>query len=170
VRALDLTLGTKAKERHDVVKQLETVPGLGPSVALTTIAVFADVARFASAKHADSYSGLVPSTFQSGDRHAHGRITKRGSAELRTMLCEAAHHARRPTHPLNPHFARVALRRGHKAAVVAVAHRLCRILFAMLRDGSEFDPARIAVEEGHFTRGRRSASMRACTACSARRR
>jgi hypothetical protein len=67
------------------------------------------------------------------------------------MLCEAAHHARRPTHPLNPHFARVAARRGYKTAVVAVAHRLCRILFAMLRDGSDFDPARIGVEEGHFT-------------------
>ena len=69
-----------------------------------------------------------------GDRDAHGHITKRG------------------THPLNPHFARVAVRRGHKAAVVAVAHRLCPILFAMVRDGSEFDPARLGVEEGHFTR------------------
>jgi hypothetical protein len=29
-----------------------------------------------------------------------------------------------------------------------VAHRLCRILFAVLRNGSEFDPARIGVEEG----------------------
>jgi transposase len=148
VRALDLTLGTKAKERGDVVKRLETVPGVGPIVALTTIAVFAEVGRFSSAKHAASYSGLVPSTFQSGDRDTHGHITKRGSAERRTMLCEAAHHARRPMHPLNPHFARVAVRRGHKTDVVAVAHRLCRILFAMLRDGSEFDPARIGVEEG----------------------
>jgi len=51
-------------------------------------------------------------------------------------LCEAAHHARRPTHPLHPHFTRVCARGGYKTAVVAVAHRLCRILFAMLRDGS----------------------------------
>src|SRR5262245_3399853 len=89
VRALDLTLGTKAKERREVVKRLETVPGVGPIVALTTIAVFAEVGRFPSAKQAASYSGLVPSTFQSGDRDAHGRITKRGSAELRTMPCDS---------------------------------------------------------------------------------
>jgi hypothetical protein len=57
-----------------------------------------------------------------------------------------------PTHPLNPHFARVAVRRGYKTAVVGVAHRLCRILFALLRDGSDFDPARLGVEVGHFTR------------------
>ena len=36
--------------------------------------------------------------------------------------------------------------------VDAVAHRLCRILFAMLRDGSDFDMQRIGVEAGHFTR------------------
>ena len=134
------------------MKRLETVPGVGPIVALTAIAVFAEVSRFASAKHAASYAGLVPSTFQSGERDAHGHITKRGSAELRAMLCEAAHHARRPVHPLHPHFARVCARRGYKTAVVAVAHRLCRILFAMLRDGTDFSVIRVGVEEGNFKR------------------
>src|SRR5262249_39127702 len=108
VRALDLALGKTAQGMREVVRRLETVAGVGPIVALTAIAVFADVSRFESAKHAASYSGLVPSTFQSGDRDAHGHITKRGSAELRTMLCEAAHHARLSVHPLHPHFARVA--------------------------------------------------------------
>jgi transposase len=124
VRALDLTLGETAKTMRDVVRRLETVPGVGPIVALTAIAVFADVRRFESAKHAASYSGLVPSTFQSGDRDAHGHITKRGSAELRSMFCEAVHHARLTNHPLHPHFARAFVRGGYKKAVVAVAHRL----------------------------------------------
>jgi len=44
----------------------------------------------------------VPSTYHSGERDAYGRITKRGSGELRAMLCEAAHHASRLTHPLHP--------------------------------------------------------------------
>ena len=105
-----------------------------------------------SAKHAASYAGLVPSTDQSGDRDTHGHITKRGSAALRTMLCEAAHHAQRPNHPLHPYFVRLCAHRGYKMAVVAVAHRLCRILFALLRDGAEFDVAKLAVEEGVFRR------------------
>ena len=37
-------------------------------------------------------------------------------------------------------------------AVVAVAHRLCRILFAMLRDGTTFDVRKLGIEEGSFTR------------------
>jgi hypothetical protein len=36
--------------------------------------------------------------------------------------------------------------------VIAVAHRLCRILFAMWRDGRDFDVSRLAVERGPFAR------------------
>ena len=68
------------------------------------------------------------------------------------MLCEAAHHARRSAHPLHPHFARVCARRGYKTAVIAVAHRLCRILFAMLRNGTDFSVSRVGVEQGDFER------------------
>jgi transposase len=54
-------------------------------VASTAIAVFSTVGRFPDAKHAASYAWLVPSTYQWGEREAHGRITKRGSGELRAM-------------------------------------------------------------------------------------
>jgi hypothetical protein len=54
--------------------------------------------------------------------------------------------------PLHPYFARLCAQRGYTMAVVAVAHRLCRILFALLRDGQEFDVAKVGVEEGRFRR------------------
>ena len=84
--------------------RLKTVPSVGPIVALTAVAVFSDVCRFATAKQAASYAGLVPSTDQSGARDRHGKITKQGSAELRAMRCEAAHHAAHRNHPLNLYF------------------------------------------------------------------
>jgi transposase len=105
------------------------------------------VRRFASAKHVASYAGLVPSSYQSGACDRHGHITKRGSAELRTLLCEAAHHARRPSHPLHPFFMKLCARRGYKTAIVAVAHRLCRLLYALLRDEPDFQLRRFGVEE-----------------------
>ena len=122
--------------------RLETIPGFGLIVALTVIAVFGDVRRFVSAKHAASYGGLVPSSHDSAERVAHGRITRTGSTELRAMLCEAAHHARHPSHPLHRHFGRLCVRHGAKRAVVAIAHQLCRIAYAVLRDQVAFDPAR----------------------------
>jgi transposase len=94
----------------------------------------------------------VPSTYHSGEREAFGRITKRGSGELRTMLCEAAHHASRSTHPLHPYFATLCAKRGYKMATIAVAHRLARITFAMLRDGTDFDVGKLNIEEGPFER------------------
>ena len=68
------------------------------------------------------------------------------------MLCQAAHHANHANHPLHPYFAPLCARRGYKLAVIAVAHRVCRILFAMWRDGRDFDLSRLAVERGPFAR------------------
>jgi hypothetical protein len=68
------------------------------------------------------------------------------------MLCKAAHHASRPTHPLHPYFAILCGKRGYKVATIAVAHRLARITFAMLRDGTDFDVAKLNIEEGPFER------------------
>jgi transposase len=140
---LEAALAIHAQPMAAALTRLQTVPGVGPIVALTAIAAFADVTRFPSAKHAASYAGLVPSTHQSGACDRHGHITKRGSAELRAMLVEAAHHAARRAHPLHGVFTKLCVRRGYKPAIVAIAHRLCRILFALLRDESEFLPTRI---------------------------
>jgi Transposase and inactivated derivatives len=72
------------------IERLQSVPGVGPITAATFVAVVADPKRFQSSAHLASYAGLVPSTYDSGGRERHGRITRRGSAELRTMLVEAA--------------------------------------------------------------------------------
>jgi transposase len=152
ITALEGALRAQQEPLQPELDRLQTVPGVGPIVALTVLATFSDVTRFPSAKHAASYAGLVASTHQSGERDHHGRITKRGATELRAMLCEAAHHAGRPDHPLHPYFASLCVRRGYRMAIVAVAHRLCRILFAMLRRESDFDPGRLRIEEGPFER------------------
>ena len=152
IATLEAALAQHQVAFAEPLRHLQTIPGVGPIVATTAIAIFSDIGRFPDAKHAASYAGLVPATYQSGERDAHGRITKRGAAELRAMLCEAAHHASRPDHPLHPYFAQLCARRGYKMAVVAVAHRLCRIMFAMLRDTRDFDVAKLAVERGPFER------------------
>lgn len=154
VQLLDERLGDQAHGFSRPIELLRTIPGVGRIVALTVVAVYGDVSRFPSAKQAASYAGLVPTTHQSGDRDTHGHITKRGSSELRAMLCEAAQHARRKEHPLHPFFATVCAKRGYKVAVVSVAHRLARIIFGMLRDAKPFDERSAGVEYGPFTHNR----------------
>ena len=84
-------------------------------------------------------------------RRSDNRIDEGGlpSAAVRST---ADHGVAMRNHPLHPYFARLCAQRGYTMAVVAVAHRLCRILFALLRDGAEFDLAKLAVEEGPFRR------------------
>ena len=150
VTALETQLIEQSELFQDDFKRLQSVPGVGPIVALTAIAAFSDVHRFPTARHAASYAGLVPSTSQSGARDWHGHITRRGSTELRAMLVESAHHSFRKSHPLNPYFRKLTATRGHKMAVVSIAHRLCRILYAMLRDQTDFDIRKLAIEFGPF--------------------
>ena len=136
--------------REDL-ERLKAVPGVGEIVALTAIAVFSDATRFPSAKHASSYAGLVPQTYQSGETNRQGHITRTGSPELRAMLVQAAHTARRQSSPLNPFLRNLTLRVGTRRAVIAVAHRLCRVLYAMLRDKTAFDSSKLKAHEPRAT-------------------
>lgn len=132
---------------REELERLRTVPGVGEIVALTAIAVFSDATRFPSAKHAASYAGLVPQTYQSGETDRQGHITRTGSPELRAMLVQAAHTARRQDSPLHPFLRDLSLRLGTRRAVIAVAHRLCRVLYAMLRDKTIFDASKLRAHE-----------------------
>ena len=129
------------------VERLKTIPGVGDIVALTAIAVLSDATRFPSAKHAASYAGLVPQTWQSGDMDRQGHITKAGSGELRAMLVQAVHTARRQSSPLNPLLKSLIHRVGPRRAVIALAHRLCRVMWAMLKNKTSFDASKIKVNE-----------------------
>ncbi len=144
--SLEEELAALQEPYADKLKLLQTLPGVGPVVSLTIVSALSDVTRFRSAKQVASYAGVVPSTFQTGAREHHGHITKRGSPELRAMLCEAAHHARRASNPFNPYFTKVCAKRGYKIAVTATAHRLLRIAWSMLRKSEPFDESRLGVE------------------------
>jgi hypothetical protein len=61
------------------------------------------------------------------------------------MLCEAAQHAARRQNPLNPYWARICTKQGYKKAVVAIAHRLARILYQMWRKRESFDVTKLNV-------------------------
>lgn len=135
-----------AEEFAQEMELLTEVPGVGLIVAAAFVAAVGDAGRFADSAHAASYLGLVPSTYDSGGSERHGRITKQGNPYARAMLCEAAQHASRAKNPFNAHFAKLCATRGRKRALVAVAHRLARVMFRMLRTGKRFDVKKLGVE------------------------
>jgi transposase len=124
-----------------VVQRLRTVPGVGPVVALTFRAFIDRVDRFAQAGQVSAAIGLVPREASSAERRQRGHISKAGPRELRSLLVQAAWVCWR--HPgsltLQAWVERLAQKRGRRIAVVALARRLSRILFAIWRDGTVFD-------------------------------
>jgi transposase len=133
----------QAAKQDAIATQLMTAPGVGAVVALTYRAVLDDVARFGrDAGRASAFIGLVPSENSSADRRHRGRITKTGPKELRALLVQASWVIWRGRSDAGVELRRwahaLAERRGRRIAVVALARRLSRILFAMWRDAQNF--------------------------------
>jgi len=145
IAAIDARLATAAAA-DPVVERLQTVPGVGPIVALTFRAFVDDVTRFASASQVSAALGLVPREDSSAERRHRGHITKAGPSELRSLLVQASWACWRSAAAgtLRAWVDRLASRRGKRIAVVALARRLSRILFAVWRDGTRFRATTVA--------------------------
>lgn len=132
---------TAVAQADPIVRRLQTAPGIGPITGLTFRAVLDDVGRFADARSVAAYLGLVPTEDSSGARHRKGAITKAGPTGLRTLLVQASWtvwRQKRARGALHAWVDRLAARRGKRVAVVALARRLGRILYAMWRDGQDY--------------------------------
>lgn len=124
-----------------VVRRLLTVPGIGPITAVTYRATLDTWERFGDAGAATAFLGLVPREDSSGTRHRKGAITKAGPGPVRALLVQAAWvvwRQRQGRAALHAWVERLAARRGKRIAVVALARRLARILYAIWRDETEY--------------------------------
>jgi transposase len=91
-----------------------------------------DMTRFPTAGHLASWAGLCPGNNESAGKHFSGK-TRKGSRWLRTTLSQAANAAARSKGTyLAAHYARIKGRRGHKRAIVAVAHSILVIAWHLL--------------------------------------
>lgn len=142
IRAADRWVETTAAG-DATTQQLMTVPGVGAVTALTYAATVETPTRFGGdAARVSAYLGLVPREYSSGERQHRGHITKAGPPTIRSLLVQAAWSVWiRPGvagATLHAWVTRLAARRGRRVAIVALARRLGRILFAVWRDNVPF--------------------------------
>ena len=114
---------------------LTTIPGVGKLTAVALVAFLTPIERFRSADEVSSYVGLVPSTYQSGEHLYHGRLKKDSNGMLRTILVEASwtHRQRCKSGAVAKIAKRVSRRAGRGKGSIAAAHKLLKIVFAMLK-------------------------------------
>src|SRR4029077_10512983 len=102
-----------------------------------------------------SYWGLVPREYSSGEQQQRGRVMRSAHPYVQALLVQAAWRVCRSTDPrvaaLRTWAQTIAARRGKKIAMVALARRLARILYAMWRDEIDYQPTRIRPSRGPTT-------------------
>jgi transposase len=143
INLADRELAATAKA-DPIARRLMTVPGVGPSTSIRFIAALDEISRFRGAHAVESYLGLVPGEHSSSERKRRTSITKAGPTALRWCLVQAAWATRRARRqdPMHRWAEAIEKRRGARVAVLALARKLVGILYAIWRDGTEYDPQR----------------------------
>jgi transposase len=126
--------------------------GIGPVTASALAASVGDFRQFKTGAQFGAWLGLVPSQNSSGGKASLGRITKRGDDYLRTLLIQGAKSAVMTAHRrqdrISQWLVQLAARVGWQKAVVAMANKNARILWAVLAKGRRFDADHVSVKPG----------------------
>lgn len=128
---------------HPGVALLMTIPGVGPRTAEAFVAYVDRPERFKRINRVPSYFGIVPSQDASAGVNRLGHITKQGPATARKLLVEASWQMIRHDPATRVVFDRLVAGKPErrKTALVAIAHRLVRIMHAMLKTGEVYRPS-----------------------------
>ena len=120
-------------------KFLKTVPGIGEILALTIMLETGDIGRFASVGNYASYCRCVGSQkISNGKRKGKGN-TKNGNKYLAWAFVEAAHFAIQHNSKIKSFYQRKKAKTKIVVAIKAVAHKLCRACFYIMRDRVAFN-------------------------------
>jgi transposase len=147
INALDAEFTTRAREDADA-RRLTSIPGIGVLNATALTAAIGTGETFTRGRDFAAWVGLVPRQVTTGGKPRLLGISKRGNKYLRKLLIHGARAAlpalASSGTPLG-HWLRALMQRVHKnVAVVALANKLARIAWAVLRRGVAFDAAAAA--------------------------
>jgi transposase len=139
-----LLAGLATWERQLVL--LQTLPGVDRvGAAMLLVEIGTDMASFSSAEKLASWVGICPGHNESAGKRKSGK-TRTGNAWVRRLLCEFAQAAARSRCGLKEKFKALSLRKGHKKAIVALAHKMLRIIFAMLKNHTPYQDQAVDYE------------------------
>lgn len=127
--------------QEEIYKLLLTMTGCGPLTAATIIAETGNIDRFMNADRYVSYTGSSPRNKRSGSSvETMGKISKKGSRYLRHAIYMVAEFARRHNPVLKSQFERIknGNKKRHKLATVAVANKIARYIYSILKYKSSF--------------------------------
>ncbi|MGA5261417.1 transposase, partial [Streptomyces griseoincarnatus] len=127
-------------EAHPLSPVLTSMPGIGVRTAAVLLTTVGDGSSFPSAAHLASYAGLAPTTRQSGTS-IHGEHAPRGgNRQLKRAMFLSAFAALHDPASRSYYDRCRARGKTHTQALLRLARHRISVLFAMLRDGTFYQP------------------------------
>jgi transposase len=127
-----------------VARRLQKLRGVGPMIATALVATMGDVRQFANGRQMAAAIGLTPRQVSSGGKERLLGISKRGDTYLRTLLIHGARSmlrtARTRDDRLSQWVTKLAATRHPNIAAVALANKTARIAWAMMKNGTDYQP------------------------------
>ncbi|WP_225817139.1 IS110 family RNA-guided transposase, partial [Photorhabdus antumapuensis] len=120
---------------------LLTIPGVGPLIAAAFVSEV-NVEQFSHGRQLSAWCGLVPRQYNSGGKNRLAGITKQGNRHLRTLIIHGARavmrYSQRRDDALGEWLRKLIARCGVMKATVALANKLVRIIWRILKDDVDF--------------------------------
>ena len=142
IRAIETFLERKL-ELKDAYKDLVTIPGVGKILGLTIMLETGPIERFEKVGNYASYSRLVSSRWTSNDKTKGKGNKKNGNKYLNWAFSEAAEFARRYDDKARAFYNRKLRKSNFMVAHAALAHKLARAAYHIMRDHVPFMPDKI---------------------------
>ena len=143
VSELDREITTIARN-DPAAKRLQQLRGVGPIIASALVAAVGDARQFANGRQMAASLGLTPKQHSSGGKDRLLGISKRGDCYLRTVLIHGARAVIRTSKGKNDRLSlwisSLVARRHPNVAAAALANKTARIAWAMLRNGTNYQP------------------------------
>ncbi|CAM3628910.1 IS110 family transposase [Xenorhabdus nematophila] len=148
---LDSQINSIEKQLVSVARQNETcqrllkIPGVGPLIATAAVATMGEASAFKSGREFSAYIGLVPKQTGSGGKIRLLGISKRGDTYMRTLFIHGARAAALLTKEPLPWITELKKRCPTSVAIVAMANKLARTVWAIAAHQCEYDKAHVSV-------------------------
>ena len=132
ISRFDAELLMRLEPYHWAVNLIQTMPGIDQvGAAMLIVEIGVEMEAFGKADRLASWAGVCPGNNESAGKRKSSR-TRKGNRYIRRLLCEMANAARRSECMFKSKYAGLVIRRGHKRSIIAVGHKLLKIIFILL--------------------------------------
>jgi len=125
---------------------LQTLPGIDKiSAAILIVEIGIDMECFGKKERLVSWAGMCPGNNESAGKKKSGRARK-GNRSVRRILCEVSNAARKTNSQFKGKYQGLVIRRGHKRTIIALGHKMLRIIYSLLKNNQPYHDPEIDYE------------------------